>query len=61
MRTGTQLNWDGSTFVSAEGPVSTASDDREDDDATLSLSMDEESSVLTDFELDVEADLDDFE
>ena len=61
VRKGTQLNWDGSTFVSAEGPVSTASDDREDDDATLPLSMDEESSVLTDFELDVEADLDDFE
>ena len=59
---GTQLSWDGSSFVLADGGAAadSASDSSDSDDDEIPLPMDEEAA-LTDFELDVEADLDDFE
>ena len=59
---GTQLSWDGSSFVLADGGAAadSASDSSDSDDEEIPLPMDEEAA-LTDFELDVEADLDDFE
>lgn len=60
---GMQLSWDGNTFVAANGDAavgSSAADDDEDDDQ-IPMPMEDESAALTDFELDVEADLDDFE
>ncbi|MBR6789709.1 MAG: recombinase RecA [Oscillospiraceae bacterium] len=59
VKKGLALSWNGSTFVAADGTAANMRADDDDDDV-IPMPV-EESSALTDFELDVEADLDDFE
>ncbi|MBQ4050692.1 MAG: recombinase RecA [Oscillospiraceae bacterium] len=62
VKKGMGLSWNGSTFVAADGSVAgSARASTDDDEDIIPMPSENESAALTDFELDVEADLDDFE